>query len=502
MAVLQYDPIEKPCLLCFAGSSSYRDLPGSERIETCRENARAYAFPFTERHIQCVWYDASLRPNGLRSSTGETITVKDPGRWNLEAGPDFLDAVLLLEPGRRLQCGDVEVHIRPGDWDRHGHTGNPAYDRLAAHVTYFGGDQPASGLPPGILHIPLQEALQSNPRFSFNSIDTAAYPHAVPSAVVPPCAEAVAAFSVPARLALLEAAAQERLRLKALRMRHAFVSKGPGQVLYEEMFSALGYKHNRHALRLLASYVPLNALQRAAGADPLRAYALLLGVAGLLPSRPAGGRHDAETRKFIRLLWDHWWKLQGQWQDPARDMPEWTLSGVRPQNHPHRRIAAGAALFQTGARIHERIMAINPHEPAAWYSYVRALLGDSARLAYWSHRLSFRRPPQPKPVALLGGRRIAAIMANVLIPFVAAHDVDVTPLLPRMMPESDNTLLRHMSTRLFGRDHNPALYRQGMHQQGLIQIYHDFCLPCKGGCDTCRLPSAMRAWQGAGVDGQ
>ena len=48
----------------------------------------------SERHVQAIWYDGALRPEGLRTADGAPVRVVDPGRWNLEAGPDFRDAVL------------------------------------------------------------------------------------------------------------------------------------------------------------------------------------------------------------------------------------------------------------------------------------------------------------------------------------------------------------------------------------------------------------------------
>ena len=113
--------------------------------------------------------------------------------------------------------------------------------------------------------------------------------------------------------------------------------------------------------------------------------------------------------------------------------------------------------------------------------------------SYWSRRRTFTRPPQPKPIALLGAQRIAAILTNVAIPWLAAQDKPITPLLARLPPEQDNALVRQTAHLLFGRDHNPALYRHGLRQQGLLQIFHDFCLPNKTACRTCRLLPALDA---------
>ena len=98
----------------------------------------------SERHVQAIWYDGTLRPDGLRTADGAQVRVVDPGRWNLEAGPDFLDAVLEIGGERRRVRGDVEVHVRAADWSAHGHGHDPAYAGVVAHVTWHPGPPPVS----------------------------------------------------------------------------------------------------------------------------------------------------------------------------------------------------------------------------------------------------------------------------------------------------------------------------------------------------------------------
>jgi hypothetical protein len=52
-----------------------------------------------------------------------------------------------------------------------------------------------------------------------------------------------------------------------------------------------------------------------------------------------------------------------------------------------------------------------------------------------------------------------------------------------------------MAYTLFGPDHNPAEYRTGLRQQGLIQMFHDFCLVNRCDCGRCALPGALRDGQ-------
>ena len=61
-----------------------------------------------------------------------------------------------------------------------------------------------------------------------------------------------------------------------------------------------------------------------------------------------------------------------------------------------------------------------------------------------------------------------------------------------MMPQPDFRSCE--AFRLFGRDHNPALYSgNGVLLQGLIQIHRDYCLAAHPGCDSCRLVKALEA---------
>ena len=130
------------------GSTDYTSLLPAD-CACAREAAAEYRSGgrWTERHLQCVWYNASLRPDALATDDGEPVEVESCGRWNLEAGPDFLDAVLLVGTERRRLVGDVEVHIRPSGWTQHRHNADPRYANVIAHVTYFPGPR-AADLPP------------------------------------------------------------------------------------------------------------------------------------------------------------------------------------------------------------------------------------------------------------------------------------------------------------------------------------------------------------------
>ncbi|MDD5678333.1 MAG: DUF2851 family protein [Kiritimatiellae bacterium] len=452
----------------------------------------AQDFAYTERHLQCIWFDAALRPGTLKTEQGKEIVVEHPGQWNLEDGPDFLGAVLRVGPEQRRLAGDVEIHVHPADWQRHGHARNPVYARVIAHVTYFSGALLSASLPGGAIQISLENALAADPVFSFESLDLTAYPYAAREPATP-CAQVLKKLGPDYVAGLLESAGEERLRGKAARMAGAFPSKGADQILYEEIMTALGYKNNRAPFRYLAEQLSLEILRQASGGDPVKAYALLMGVAGLLPTQtPACW--DAVTRAFVRQLWDHWWKHQAAWNARTLRRKNWKLSGLRPPNHPQRRLMLAAILFINAPDLVRRLTELNTGLPDNALASMMELFQPEAN-HYWQRRLALSGKVQTAPVSLMGEGRAAAIVLNVLVPFLAAlgkHGVLSPAFLRRLPPEEDNQIIRQTAHNLLGPDHNPALYRSGLRQQGLIQIFNDFCLTDRSLCDQCALLNSLK----------
>jgi len=440
-------------------------------------------FHWTERHLQCLWYDEHYRPPCFPLTGGETVRILDPGEWNLEAGPDFLNATLLIQPGDRWLRGDIEVHVHPSDWDAHGHQADPAYERVVAHVTWFSGPPPRS-LPAHVLPLALAEPVAAMPGLSLDDIDLKAYPHAALPATPRPC-EARFKNDPDRARALLAAAGHYRLQLKAARLRARLAQTGDRhQLFYEEVMAALGFKHNQTPFRLLARLLPVASL----GVSRETAYARLLGAARLLPQPEAAA--DPESQRFIRTLWDLWWR------ESSAELPDgvmWRLHNLRPQNAPVRRLAAAACLFSGMFTVRHELDRLPATGCAAWHAQALGCLTTRCDWPFWNNRLTLASAPERKATALLGASRAAAIVTNVLLPFAAAEDALPDGALDHLPPEDLSAPMRLTALHLFGRDHNPALYADnGLLQQGLLQIHLDFCLSAKPGCDACALCASLQ----------
>src|SRR5437867_3403969 len=83
-----------------------------------------------EREVQRVWALGMFRRAGLRAEDGRGVEVRFPG-FPAE-GPDFTAASVVI--GGEERTGDVEVHLTPSGWRRHGHAGDGAYANVILHV--------------------------------------------------------------------------------------------------------------------------------------------------------------------------------------------------------------------------------------------------------------------------------------------------------------------------------------------------------------------------------
>ncbi|MDA3924585.1 MAG: DUF2851 family protein [Kiritimatiellae bacterium] len=459
-----------------------------QALQNVREISPQYQkrFRWSERHLQCIWFDERYRPDKLTLSSGESCTIITPGTWNMEAGPDFLDAQIMIEPGSRLLRGDVEIHIYPSDWDHHKHSGNPNYDNVVLHVSWF-KSPPAKTLPKNILSLSLSEKMLARPWISITDIDIKAYPHNTLPQTPRPC-QSYLQNNPDYTYALLLAAGYHRLQNKTMTITRSLEDRAEReQILYEEFMAALGYKQNKTPFRALAKIVPLTSFTESRDHN----LAILLGAARLLPQPDAITNPSAA--KYIRTLWDIWWKSG---QDELDQDILWTLHGLRPNNHPTRRLAAAAALFSGRQNIIMQLDEINTGDSGKdWINKVIKSIDQSTLWPFWNERLLFNSTPSDShSYKLLGRKRISAILTNIIIPFYAAEKRLPLNTFKSLPAEDISSPMRTAAFYILGRDHNPALYAtNNLLQQGLLQIYLDFCLPARTSCQECRLNERIKS---------
>jgi len=92
----------------------------------------------TEEFLHYIWRYKLYDPDPCLS-TGESVYIINTGTYNIDAGPDFFNALIRING--TTWAGNIEIHIKSSDWYRHNHHHNPAYDNIILHVVYENDDQ-------------------------------------------------------------------------------------------------------------------------------------------------------------------------------------------------------------------------------------------------------------------------------------------------------------------------------------------------------------------------
>ena len=87
-----------------------------------------------EDFLHYIWKHKAFDTSQLKTSKNEVVEILQLGQHNLNAGPDFFNAQLIIDG--QLWAGNVEIHIKASDWYVHHHETDKAYDNVILHVVW------------------------------------------------------------------------------------------------------------------------------------------------------------------------------------------------------------------------------------------------------------------------------------------------------------------------------------------------------------------------------
>ena len=87
-----------------------------------------------EKLLQFIWQFQYFNKGDLKTTSGEVLQIIFPGTYNTNQGPDFTDAKIKI--GNTTWAGNVELHLRASDWNRHNHQLDKNYNNVVLHVVW------------------------------------------------------------------------------------------------------------------------------------------------------------------------------------------------------------------------------------------------------------------------------------------------------------------------------------------------------------------------------
>jgi len=163
------------------------------------------------------------------------------------------------------------------------------------------------------------------------------------------------------------------------------------------------------------------------------------------------------------------------------------MAGQRPANHPQRRLAALAEII----RHWPKIRALRDRcEPGAIHDFFATLRDE-----YWDQHYTVSSRPSAKRMALIGESRVTEMLANVFFPLAVAADETRWAGFKNLRAPLANQRVEVAALRLFGDSpRGPEFLKHAALQQGLLQVYEDFCLRDASDCAHCPFPRQLARW--------
>lgn len=417
-----------------------------------------------EMLLQYLWENRLWQQCDLSTTDGRPIRVIDQGRRNTDAGPDFFNAKIIIDG--KLWAGNVEIHTRASDWRRHNHHLDPAYDTIILHVVGHSDEiiYRRNGAP-----IP-QMVLPYTPDYR------ARYEQMVNNPARLPCGESIHDFSAIYLTDWLTALGYERIYSKVERVM-GLLQRLNGdwqQTAYVTVARALGFSTNSDPFERLALATPLRLLLKHSN-DPQLVEALLYGQAGFLDNLHFD---DPEEQEYVdRLRADHSF-LATKYNLPKPENLGWKMARMRPQNFPHRRIAALVAMLVQGFPLGRHIARIT-NEAAAREPFEVQIGG------YWVNHFTFGNKSAYAPRAL-SHDSVTSLLINAIAPLLVAYGtyfgdesrLDTAVALLQGLPAEKNSIVS-----IFTDAGIPC--PDAFTSQALIQLRRNYCEQRK--CLYCRI---------------
>jgi hypothetical protein len=402
-----------------------------------------------EKLLQFIWQYSLYQPGNLVTDEGETITVIHPGRYNTNAGPDFLEAKVRI--GDTVLAGHIELHINTSDWHKHGHQNDPAYQNIILHVVF---NNDADRVVP---HTPV---LDLAPHIPASIIEQ--HSNFIKATAKIPCATQLATIKDITKESWLSRLLAERWEEKLVTWKELLASSTDDwrNLLYWRTAYNFGFKVNSVPFQMLAQSLPLNILAKHRE-NLTQIEALLFGQAGMLEDEFSDNYPNALKKEYAYL------RQKYKLQPIAGHL--WKFLRLRPASFPTIRIAQFAALVHRSVHLFSQI--VETHTVKEIQPLLEVSVSD-----YWKTHFIFDEAQEKATVKKLGRSSIENIIINTIAPIQflyagkhgnAQQQERALQLLDTVPAESNHIL------KLWNESNWKA--QNAAQSQSLLQLYNNYC---------------------------
>lgn len=378
--------------------------------------------------LHYIWEHCLWANYPQQTTDGQPIQILSVGEHNRNAGPDYSHARIRI--GDREWVGNVELHIHSGDWYRHNHHQDKAYDSVILHVVRDADKQVFNSRGEAVAQCALQypdgqDYLTALLTEAMRMDSAASRIGCAQQLIDDPqlLTDGWRRMLLRKRLDCKQASIERLLNITQGSWEHAF---------YVSLARNFGFHTNSVPFEELAIATPLSALRKHRD-SLLQLTAMLLGQSGL----PIQDEQIAREYDFLRTKFN---------LTPI-DGSQWKLGRIRPQNSPERRIRQFANLMHKSEFLFSKVLEMT----------------DIDALAQLFAQDGF------------GRSSIDILLINTVIPYKYAYarlrstnGDDAAMAMMENIAAEDNTVIRQW--RMLGQRISTAA-----DSQALLHLYQNYC---------------------------
>jgi hypothetical protein len=409
-----------------------------------------------ERLLQFIWQFQYFNKRHLDTDESETLQVIHPGTFNQNQGPDFLNATIKL--GTTTWVGNIELHVKASDWNRHRHTSDPNYRNVILHVVWEND-------------LSISQAATLSLKDRIPKVLLERYEQLIQASFRQSCRSFLPALSQIAWLGWKERLVAERMERKSQRVLQLLEESKQHweEVLWWMIAANFGIKVNSEAFEAMARSLPVNILARHKQ-QVIQLEALLLGQTNLL--------NEKYTEDYPKLLQKEYRFLKKKYGLQQHNILPHFLR-MRPANFPTIRLAQLAMLVNNTSHLFSSIKEIRTVKE------VKEILNVTAN-DYWHYHYTFDELTDHKPKHL-GSQMADNIVINTIIPVLFAYGLfskqevfkEKAIHWLQQLPAEHNAITRQWSAAEIA--NHSAFDSQSLIELTNNYCHHQRCLDCAVG---------------------
>ena len=432
-----------------------------------------------EEFLLYLWKFRLFDCKNLVSTLGEPIEILKPGESNTDSGPDFFNARIKI--GNTKWAGNVEVHIKTSDWEKHLHQKDKAYDNIILHVVYHADKKLFRKSGEEIPTLELKERIPQNMYDKYKQFKS--------SKDWIPCGKQIASIDKFTLNNWLDRLIVERLEKKSTTISNSLKQNKNNweETLYQTLARNFGQKINAEPFELLAKHLPISVLLKHKN-NLLQIEALLFGVAGMLEVDSSPKSESKNRDEYFVNLQREFKFLKNKFQLASIDSSLWKFMRLHPLNFPTIRISQFANLLFNTTHLFSKIIEEDSLKKVISLFHAKAN-------EYWKTHYRFnKQAPLPSKLnvgthannRLLGKDTIKTIIINTIVPFLFVYGKEKgesifcdrgIEFLEKLDAENNAIIKKWNSIGVSAKN--------AFETQGLLQLKNEYCSNIK--CLECAI---------------